>query len=212
MAVSERIRTRLRAAVPTTSGRLTESGFLLAGATAGLLGWGGTQLLAWFDPPGAALLATALWGTLIAAFLAVTILHAPEAIRFSDAMFVWGSVNGTATTLTVAGLAGHLPADVTVWHVWVIASALGYVGTGGLLLRAGATDRGRGYLASGVVAVGVLAVGSVAFPDIEPVAFLALAALHAVALGLDTVTALSAVSRGTVLAGTVSAILAAGLV
>jgi len=212
MAVTDGLRRRLRDVSPATSDRLDESGFLVTGAAAGLFGWGGTQLLAWLDPPHSAVAATALWAVLMLAFSAVTVLHAPEAVRFSDAMFVWGTVNGTAMALTVAALAGLVPERLGFWGAWAAASALGYVGTGVLFVRAGATARGRGYLAVGIVAVAVLALGAVAFGRVAPVVFLVLAAVHAVPLVLDAETSLSPAARGGTLALVVAGLVGAGVV
>lgn len=192
MAVTDGLRTRLERVAPATSARLDESTFLLAGATAGLVGWGGTQVLAWLDPPASALLATALWTVLVAGFAGLTVLHSPDAVRFSDAMFGWGVINGTAMALTVGGLVGVVPARLAVWTAWVGAAALGYLWTGALLVRAGAASRGRGYLAAGGVALAVLALGTVAVDAVAPVAFLLLATLHAVPLVLDAKRPLAA--------------------
>jgi len=211
MAVTDGLRARLRHVAPATSGRLDESGFLLAGATAGLFGWGGTQVLAWVAVPDSALLATALWTVLVAAFSGLTVLHGPDAVRFSDAMFGWGTVNGTAMALTVGGVAGLVPARVAFWFAWVAAAALGYCWTGGLLVRAGAVGRGWGYLAGSCVALAVLGLGTVAFEVVAPVAFLLLAAVHAVPLVLDARTDLSAVARGGGLALVVCALVGVGL-
>ncbi|WP_254280028.1 hypothetical protein [Haloarcula marina] len=185
MSAGDSLRARLRYVAPPTSGRLTESEFLLAGATAGVLGWGGTQLLSWVDPPRAAFLAVALWVVLVAGFSALTVLHGPDETRFSDAMFVWATVNSAATALSLAGLAGLVPGQVAFWHGWVAAAAVGYCWTGGLLAGAGQRGRGRGYLAAGLVALSVLLVGTVAFARVESVAFVLLALLHAIPLGLD---------------------------
>jgi len=211
MAVTDGLRRSLRAVAPPTSDRLEESEFLLAGATAGLLGWGGTQLLTWAAPTGSALLATGLWTVLVGGFVSLTVLHGPDAIRFSDVMFVWGTVNPVAMALTVGGLAGVVPARTAFWTAWVGAAALGYLGTGVLLVRAGATGRGRGYLAAGGVALSVLALGTVAFDMLAPVAFCLLAALHAVPLVLDAGTELSAAARSGVLTAVVCGLLGAGL-
>lgn len=211
MAVTDDLRTVLRRVAPATSGRLGEERFLLAGATAGLLGWGGTQILAWVDVPSSATLATVLWVVLVAGFASLTVLHGPDAMRFSDVMFVWGTVNPAAMALTVGALAGLVPARVAFWTAWVVAAALGYLGTGGLLVRAGADRRGRGYLAAGGIALAVLALGTVAFGTVAPVAFCLLAALHAVPLVLDAKTELSAVARGGVLTVVVCGLLGAGL-
>lgn len=186
MAVTDTVRERLEPRLPSTSGRLTESEFLLVGAAAGTLGWGGTQVLAWTSPPSSAALATALWAVLVAGFAGVTVLHGPDAVRFSDPLFVWGTVNGTAMALTVGGLVGVVPETVAFWGAWAAASAVGYCWTGGLLEGAGDAERGRGYLLSGVVALVVLAVGALAFSLVEPVAFLALGVLHVVPLVLDS--------------------------
>ncbi|MFC7249889.1 hypothetical protein ACFQJ5_08575 [Halomicroarcula sp. GCM10025324] len=185
MSVTDRVRERLERRSPATSGRLSESEFLLVGAAAGALGWGGTQVLAWLGPRSSAALATGLWAVLVAGFATVTVLHGPDEARFSDPMFVWGSANGTAMALTLGGLAGLVPAVVAFWGAWVAASAVGYCWTGGLLEGAGDAERGRGYLLSGVVALVVLAVGAFTFPTVEPVAFLLLGVLHVVPLALD---------------------------
>jgi len=211
MAVTDGLRASLRALAPATSGRLDESAFLLVGAAAGLLGWGGTQVLSWLAIADSAPLATALWTVLVTGFAALTVLHAPEAVRFSDAMFVWGTVNPAAMALTVGGLVGVVPARLAFWTAWVAAAAVGYLGTGWLLVRAGAAGRGRGYLASAAVALCVLTVGTVAFDSVAPVAFALLAALHAVTLALDAKTTLDAGARGGVLALVVGCLLGAGL-
>jgi len=212
MAVVDSVRAVLRRVAPATSGRLDEAGFLLAGATAGLVGWGGTQVLSWVAVPESALLATALWTVLVTGFVGLTVLHGPDAVRFSAAMLGWGAVNGTAMALTVGGLTGLVPARLAFWAVWVGAAALGYLWTGGLLVRAGKSGRGRGYLASGAVALAVLSLGAVAFDAVAPVAFLLLAALHAVPLVVDAETELSAVARGASLALAVCALLGVGVV
>ena len=211
MAVTDCVRARLRNIAPATSARVDESGFLLAGSTAGLVGWGGTQLLAWVAPPYSALAATALWTVLVAGFASLTVLHGPDAVRFSDPMFVWGTVNPAAMALTVGGVAGLVPARLAFWTAWVGAAAVGYLGTGGLLVRAGAPERGRGYLAVGVVALAVLVLGTVTFEAVAPVAFLLLAALHAVPLVLDAETTLSPTVRSGALAVVVCVLLGAGL-
>lgn len=209
MAVTDGLRVALRRVAPATSGRLDERAFLLAGATAGLLGWGGTQVFSWLAVPNSALAATVLWAVLVGCFSGLTVRHAPDAIRFSDAMFVWGTVNPAAMALTVGALAGLVPARLAFWSAWVTAAALGYLGTGGLLIRAGATERGRGYLAAGSVALAVLALGTAAFEAIASVAFLLLAALHAVPLVLDAKTSLSAVAHATTVALVVGGVLGA---
>ena len=211
MAVTDGLRAVLRDVAPATSGRLDESGFLLAGATAGLVGWGGTQLLAWLGVPHSALLATALWAALVAGFASLTVLHGPDAVRFSDVMLGWGTINPAAIALTVGGLAGLVPPRLAFWTVWVGAAAFGYCLTAGLLIRAGADRRGRGYLAAGGTALAVLALGTVAFEVVAPVAFLLLAALHAVPLVFDARTQLSAAARGATLALVLCALVAVGL-
>lgn len=211
MAVLDGLRTVLDAVAPATSGRLDESGVLLAGATVGLLGWVSTQLLAWLSPPNAALTATALWVLLVAGFSGLTALHGPANLRFSDVMFLWGAVNTTAMALTVAALVGAVPERLGFWTAWVAAATLGYAGTGTLLMRAAMTDRGREYLAAAVVALGVLTLGTVTFDTVEPVAFVVLAAHHAVPLVLDARTTLSPLGRATLLAATVAALLGTGL-
>lgn len=212
MAVTDGLRARLDRLAPATSGRLEESGFLLAGATAGAVGWGGTQLLAWLDPPSGALAATALWAVLLVAFSGVTVRLAPEALRFSDPMLVWGAVNGVAMALTVAGLGGLVPPLVAFWLPWAGASTVGYLGTGGLLVRAGATDRGRGYVASGLVALAVLVAGVVATDAIAPIAFLLLGAVHVVPLVLDARTTMPALARAGTLGAVVAGLVWVGLV
>lgn len=211
MAVTDGLRNRLDALVPPTRGRLDESGVLLAGATAGAIGWGGTQLLTWADPQNPAFVATALWAVLMLGFSTLTVLYAPEALRFSDPMLVWGTVNTGAMVLTLGALAGVVPVRVGFWLAWAVASAVGYLGTGGMLVRAGADARGRGYLATGVVTLAVLGVGIVAFEAVASVAFLLLAAVHTVPLATDARTRLSPLARGGVLSVTVVVVLAAGL-
>lgn len=206
-----RFQDALSRAAPATSGWLSESGFLLAGATAGLCGWGGTQVLTWVDRPSGALLATALWTALMLGFVGLTIFHAPATVRFSTPVLGWGVVNGTATVLTVAGVAGLVPPVTAFWAAWVGAAAVGYCWTGGLLVRAGDSPRGRGYLATGIVAVCVLAVGVASFAVVAPVAFLLLAALHAVPLTVDARTALSPVVRTGLLIAVLVALLAVGV-
>lgn len=186
MAVTDDLRARLQRTAPATSGRLSEADFLRVGATAGALGWGGTQLLAWLDPPSSALLATGLWLVLVAIFSAGTVFHGPESIRFSNVMFVWGAVNGTALALTVFGLAGLVPERVAFWHAWIAAAAIGYCWTGGLLEGAELVTRGRSYLLTGLVALVVFVAGAFAFGAFESVAFLLLGAIHAVPLLLDS--------------------------
>ena len=208
--MTDGLRAHLETTAPSTSGRLSESGFLRAGAAAGLLGWGGTQLLAWTDSPAAALFATGLWAALMLGFVGLTVFHAAEAVRFSTPMLGWGVVNGTATALTVAALAGLLPATLAVWAAWAGAAAVGYCWTGGLLVRAGDSERGRGYLLTALVALAVLALGLWSFPTVAPVAFLVLAVVHAVPLAVDERSALSPVARGGVLSVVVAGLLAVG--
>ena len=209
--MTDGLRASLRAVAPATSGRLDEPAFLLVGATAGLGGWGGTQMLAWLAVPGSALLATALWVVLVAVFVGLTVFHGPDTVRFSDAMLGWGAVNGSAMALTLGGLAGVVPARLAFWTAWVGAAALGYLWTGGLLVRAGSGRRGWGYLAAGGVGVAVLALGAVAFDRVASVAFLLLATLHAVPLVLDAKTTLSSAARGAVLALVVGGLVGTGL-
>jgi len=212
MAVTEGVRAWLRRAMPATTGRLDESDFLLAGAAVGLLGWVGTQVLSWLTVPNSALAATVLWAALVGGFSGLTVLHGPDAVRFSDAMLGWGTVNSTAIALTVGGVAGLVPARLAFWSAWVGAAALGYLWTGGLLVRTGAAGRGCEYLAASAVAFAVLAIGTVAFDVVAPLAFLLLAALHAVPLVIDAKTELSAVARTTALALVVGGLLGAGSV
>lgn len=211
MAVADGLRQVLDAVAPPTSGRLDESGFLLAGAAAGAVGWGGTQVLTWLAPPNAALAATALWGVLMLGFSTATVRHGPRAVRFSDPMLLWGVVNGTAMALTVAAVVGAVPGRLGFWYAWAAASAVGYLGTGVLLVRGGAAARGRGYLATGVVTLAVLGMGLVAVEAVAPVAFLLLAAGHAVPLVVDAKTGLSPLARGGTLSVTVVVLLAVGL-
>lgn len=210
MDLSERLRASLEQFAPPTSGRLSTREFLLAGAGAGAVGWTGTQLLTWTAPPAAAWVAAALWFVLAGLFVGVTVAHGPDEIRFSAPMLGWGAVNGTATTLTLAGLAGLVPARLAFWQAWVAASTVGYCWTGGLLERAGARDRGRGYVLAGLVALGVLAVETLAVGVVSPVAYLVLAVLHAVPLTLDAVTDLSAGARAIVVAVFAGSLLAFG--
>ncbi|MDT3436326.1 hypothetical protein [Haloarcula sp. 1CSR25-25] len=212
MAAFDGLRGRLQRVAPATSGRLTGSEFLLSGAAAGLVGWGGTQTLTWLDHAEGALFATALWVVLIGGFVGLTVRHAPEPIRFSDAMFAWGTVNTTAMALTVGGLLGVVPERLAFWHAWVGATAVGYCWTGGVLEGAGQPVRGRGYLGAGVVGLCLLAGGAVAFPLVAPGGYLALVALHALPMLLDVRTALPALHRTAVVGATVAAVLAIGVV
>jgi hypothetical protein len=211
MAAFNGLRSRLQRVAPATSGRLTAEEFLLSGAAAGLVGWGGTQALTWLDHASGPLLATALWIVLIGGFVGLTVLHAPESIRFSDAMFAWGTVNTTATAVTIGGLLGVVPGRLAFWHAWVGATAIGYCWTGGVLEEASQPARGRGYLGAGVVGLCLLAVGAIAFPLVAPAGYLALAALHALPMILDVQTALPAVHRTGVVGAAVAAVLVAGV-
>jgi len=211
MAAFDGLRGHLQRLAPATSGRLTASEFLLSGAAAGLVGWGGTQAIAWLDHASGALFATALWTVLIGGFVALTLFHAPDGVRFSDAMLAWGAVNTTAMALTVGGLLGVVPEQVAYWHAWVGATAVGYCWTGGVLEGAGQPARGRGYLGAGVVGLCLLAVGAVAFPLVAPTGYLALAALHASPMILDVRTALPAIRRTGVVGIAVAAVLAVGV-
>ncbi len=212
MAAFDGLRSRLQRVAPATSGRLTASEFLLSGAAAGLLGWGGTQALTWLDHANGQLLATVLWVVLIGGFVGLTVLHAPDSVRFSDAMLAWGTVNTTATALTVGGLLGVVPEQLAYWHAWVGATAIGYCWTGGVLKGAGQPARGRGYLGAGVVGLCLLTIGAVAFPLVAPTGYLALAALHAGPMVLDVRTALPAVHRTGVVGAAVAAVLVVGVV
>jgi hypothetical protein len=212
MPTFDGLRSRLQRVAPATSERLTASEFLLSGAAAGLLGWSGTQALAWSNRANGALLATALWVVLIGGFVGLTVLHAPDSVRFSNAMLAWGSVNATATALTVGGLLGVVPEQLAFWHAWVGATAIGYCWTGGVLEGAGQPGRGRGYLGAGVVGLGLLAVGAVAFPLVAATGYLALAALHAGPMILDVRTALPAIHRTGVVGVAVAAVLAVGVI
>lgn len=211
MGAFDGLRGRLQRVAPATSGRLTPSEFLLSGAAAGLVGWSGTQALAWSGHADSALLATGLWGVLLGGFVGLTVLHAPDSVRFSDAMLAWGTVNTTAAALTVGGLLGLVPERPAFWHAWVAATAVGYCWTGGVLEGAGQPARGRGYLGAGVVGLCLLAVGVVAFPLVAPTGYLALAALHALPLVLDVRTALPALGRTAVVFVAVAAVLAVGV-
>ncbi|KOX93916.1 hypothetical protein AMS69_08340 [Haloarcula rubripromontorii] len=211
MAADE-LRSRLQRVAPATSGRLTASEFLLSGAAAGLVGWGGTQAIVWSGHADGALLASALWTVILGGFVGLTVLHAPDPVRFSDAMLAWGTVNTTAAALTVAGLFGVVPGQLAFWYAWVAATAVGYCWTGGVLEGAGQPVRGRGYLGAGVVGLGLLAIGAVAFPLVAPAGYLALGALHALPMLLDVRTALPAVHRTGVVGVAVAAMLVAGVV
>ena len=209
--MTDGIRALLQRTAPATSGRLSDSGFLFAGAAAGTMGWGGTQLLTWIDPPLGPALATAWWAVLIAAFGLLTVLHAPASVRFSDPMFVWGSVNGTAMVVTVGGVVSAVPPRVAFWHAWVLAAGLGYLGTGTLLVRAGARERGLGYLAGSLVACGVVVVAARSFAAVEPVPFLLLGVLHAVPLLVDAAGGWSVSRRTLSVVGAVGVVLALGV-
>ena len=187
MAVMAALRRRLVRVAPPSSGRLDESEFLLTGAGAGALGWSGTQVLAWVGPADSAVLATGLWVVLVAGFAGITLLGTPDTVRFSDPMFVWGAVNGTAMALTVGGLVGLVPEFLAFWVAWAAAAGIGYCWTGGLLAGAGAVRRGRGYLLAGLAALVVLAVGLLASALVEPAAYLLLGGLHVVPLALDAI-------------------------
>ncbi|WP_423999821.1 hypothetical protein ACOZ4I_11995 [Haloarcula salina] len=210
MTASDALRRRLHRVAPATSGRLTPAEFLLSGAAAGAFGWGGTQAIVWFDLADGAVLATALWVVVAGGFVGLTVLHAPESIRFSDVLFVWGAVNGGAMALTVGGLLGVVPEAVAFWHAWVAATAAGYCWTGGVLEGAGQPVRGRGYLGAGVVGLGLLVVGVTAFDRVAPTGYLALGTLHALPLVLDVRTALPARSRATVVGVVVAAAVGTG--
>ncbi|MGB9931422.1 hypothetical protein [Haloarcula amylolytica] len=212
MAAFDGLRNHLQRIAPATSGRLTAFEFLLSGAAAGLVGWGGTQAITWLDHADGALLATALWAVILGGFVGLTVRHAPDSVRFSDAMFAWGTVNTAAMALTVGGLLGVVPEQLAFWHAWVGATAIGYCWTGGVLEGAGQPVRGRGYLGAGVVGLGLLAVGAVAFPPIAATGYLALAALHAGPMLLDVQTALPAIHRTGAVGVAVTAVLVAGVV
>ena len=212
MAAFDGLRSRLQRVAPATSGRLTATEFLLSGAAAGLVGWGGTQAITWLDPADSALLATGLWAILIGSFVSLTVLHAPDSVRFSDAMLAWGAINTTATALTVGGLFGIVPERLAFWHAWVGATAIGYCWTGGVLEGAGQPARGRGYLGAGVVGLCLLTIGAVAFPLVATTGYLALAALHASPMLLDVRTALPALHRTGVVGVAVAVVLVAGVV
>ncbi|WP_058994726.1 hypothetical protein [Haloarcula sp. CBA1127] len=212
MAAFDELRGRLKRVAPATSGRLTASEFLLSGAAAGLVGWGGTQALAWSSRANGALLAIAMWVVIIGGFVGLTVLHAPDSVRFSDAMLAWGTVNTTATAVTVGGLLNIVPEQAAFWHAWVGATAIGYCWTGGVLEGAGQPVRGRGYLGAGVVGLCLLAAGAIAFPLVAPVGYLALAALHALPMVLDVRTALPAIHRTGVVGVAVAAVLVGGVI
>jgi hypothetical protein len=212
MAAFDGLRSRLQRVAPATSGRLTAAEFLLSGAAAGLVGWGGTQAIAWSSHANGALLAMVLWVVLIGGFIGLTVLHAPESVRFSDAMFAWGTVNTAAMALTVGGLLGVVPEHVAFWHAWVGATAVGYCWTGGVLEGAGQPARGRGYLGAGVVGLCLLTVGAVAFSLVAPVGYLALAVLHALPMLLDVRTALPAIYRSAVVGILVAAVLGVSII
>ncbi|WP_336337071.1 hypothetical protein [Haloarcula brevis] len=210
MAAFDGLRSRLQRVAPATSGRLTPSAFLLSGAAAGLVGWGGTQVITWSNAADGALLAAGLWGVLLGGFVGLAVLHAPDSVRFSDAMLAWGTVNAAATALTVGGLLGIVPERLAFWYAWVAATAVGYCWTGGVLEGAGQPVRGRGYLGAGVVGLGLLAVGAVAFPLVAPAGYLALAVLHATPLILDVRTAVPAFGRTAVVGVAVAGVLVVG--
>jgi len=212
MERTDRLRATFEGVAPPTSGRLSTRAFLLAGAGAGAVGWTGTQILTWAEPPTAPWLATALWLVLIGLFVGLTVAHAPDEIRFSAPMLGWGAVNGTATALTLAGLGGLVPARLAFWQAWVAGAAVGYCWTGGLLARSGEHDRGRGYLFTGIVGFAVLAVDALTLVAVSSVGFLLLATLHAVPLVLDATTDLSAAGRGTTVAALVGVLLVVGSV
>ncbi|MFC6975606.1 hypothetical protein ACFQL1_14620 [Halomicroarcula sp. GCM10025709] len=212
MAPTDGVRAFLQRIAPATSGRLSDAGFLLAGATAGALGWGGTQLVAWSAVPLAPVVATAWWVVLIAGFGLLTVFHGPASVRFSDAMFVWGSANGTAMLATVAGVASVLPPRLAFWHAWAVAFGVGYLGTGTLLFRAGFRERGVGYLSSALVAWSVVLVGVRSFATVEPVAFVLLGVLHVVPLVVDATVEWSGESRAIPVIGAVAVVLVVGMV
>ncbi|GCF14863.1 hypothetical protein Harman_27980 [Haloarcula mannanilytica] len=212
MAAFDRLRSRLQRAAPATSGRLTAAEFLLSGAAAGLVGWVGTQIIAWSNHTSGALLATALWVVLVGGFVGLTVFHAPESVRFSDAMLAWGTINTAAMVLTVGGLLGVVPESLAYWHAWVAALAVGYCWTGGVLEGAGQPARGRGYLGAGVLGLCLLAVGAVSFSLVAPTGYLALAALHAGPMLLDVRTGLPAVYRTAVVGIAVAFVLVIGVI
>lgn len=212
MAVSDALRSRPQRVAPATSGRFTAAEILLAGATAGIVGWGGTQAIAWLNHTSGPLLATGLWVILIGGFVGLTVLHAPDHVRFSNAMLVWGTVNTSAMALTVGGLLGIVPEALAYWYAWVGATAVGYCWTGGVLEGAGQPAHGRGYLGAGIVGLCLLAVGAISFPLVATTGYLALAALHAAPMVIDVRTALPASYRTAVVGVAVAAALTVGVV
>jgi hypothetical protein len=171
--------------VPPPTGRVGPEQFLRLGAGVGVVGWTGTQTLAWVDPPGSGAVAIALWVALVGVMTGVGLRHCTDALRFSTPLLVWGTVNAAAMTLTVVATLGDTPnwLAVPVWQVWVLAAAVGYGGTAVSMHRAG--REWELYAVAGVLETVLLAVGVLAPGAVAAAPYLLVGLLHAMPLLVD---------------------------
>ena len=142
---------------------------LAVGAFLGLVGWMGTQYVAW--NPGLALGAVGVEGTtlVILYWLFATVGMAgvifgagSRAVAYNPLIWGWGVLVAVAMATNGAVVVGLVPASLAgyaLWHPWIAVYAIGYSVTG--LVTA---DRRRtAYLGGGLLAL--LAFGSwLAFP------------------------------------------------
>jgi hypothetical protein len=168
--------------VPTLS-VVSGRAFLAVGAAIGALGWGATALLtarpgivAPLDP---AVAAATVWTPLIVVMVSVGLFGTPDTVRFGRPFLFWGPANGLASLATVAALLAWLP-GVTYWLAWALAAAVGYLGTGVAVRRAGGD--GHVWVATAGCEVSVLVAGGTVG---GPWPFVLLGAMHVLPLALE---------------------------
>jgi hypothetical protein len=170
--------------VPASSDRLSADGFLLLGASVGLVGWTVTGAVELLSIPRPGLVVLACWLPLVAVMSGALLFATPDAVRFSLPLVGWGILNGATIAATVVVVVTGGSA-VTVWSLWVAVLALGYAWTARALRWNRAFGRAALYGYASLLAIGVLVYHAAGLPSLRSVRYPVIAALHALPLVLD---------------------------
>jgi hypothetical protein len=193
-----------------TSTQLSTEQFLLLGAVVGLVGWTGTAVVELLAVPRAGLLTLGLWVVLVAVMSGAGLVATPNAVRFSLPLLGWGVLNTIALLATVVAVTVGASPD-TVWAIWAGDLALGHAWTARTLQRAHKSERAVTYGTAALLGVGLLLLHSFDAGTLQPVRYLALGAVHALPLALDTRRRVPTATRTAAMLGGVLGITAVGL-